>query len=93
MTARSASQGPNPLLAFNGPLRTVERSVRLRSLSSDAKVELRGRKIGETELTATGATSREADFRRPIRRGTLAKSQFPAALTDKTGTFHQPASW
>ena len=35
----------------------------------------------------------EADFRRPIRRGTLAKSQFPATLTDKTGTFHKPASW
>ena len=37
--------------------------------------------------------TREADFRRPIRRGTLAKSQFSATLTDTTGTFHKPASW
>lgn len=35
----------------------------------------------------------EVDFRRPIRLGTLAKSQFPAMLTDTAGTFHKPASW
>jgi hypothetical protein len=35
----------------------------------------------------------EADFRRPIRRGTLAKSQFPARLTDARGCFSKPAGW
>ena len=35
----------------------------------------------------------EADFQRPIRRGTLAKSQFPPTLTDKVGTFSKPAAW
>jgi len=35
----------------------------------------------------------EADFRRPIRRGTLAKSQFPTTLTDATGTFSKPMSF
>jgi uncharacterized LabA/DUF88 family protein len=35
----------------------------------------------------------EADFRRPIRRGTLAKSQFPATLTDTKGSFSKPPTW
>ena len=35
----------------------------------------------------------EADFRRPIRRGTLAKSQFPATLTDARGSFSKPSTW
>jgi hypothetical protein len=35
----------------------------------------------------------EVDFRRPIRRGTLAKSQFPATLTDAKGSFSKPATW
>jgi hypothetical protein len=35
----------------------------------------------------------EVDFQRPIRNATLAKSQFPASLTDKLGTFWKPATW
>lgn len=34
-----------------------------------------------------------ATFMRPIRPGTLAKCQFPVALTDAVGTFHKPAGW
>lgn len=32
-------------------------------------------------------------FRDSIREGVLASSQFPATLTDATGTFTKPASW
>jgi hypothetical protein len=35
----------------------------------------------------------EVDFRRPIRRGTLKKSQFPATLADAKGRFSKPPSW
>jgi uncharacterized LabA/DUF88 family protein len=36
---------------------------------------------------------RVATFYRKIRPGTLAKSQFPATLTDARGTFSKPAPW
>lgn len=32
-------------------------------------------------------------FVKQIRKGVLAASQFPAAMTDKQGNFHKPASW
>jgi hypothetical protein len=32
-------------------------------------------------------------FVKQIRKGVLAASQFPSAMTDKQGTFHKPASW
>jgi hypothetical protein len=35
----------------------------------------------------------EVDSRRPIRAGTLAKSQFPPVLTDAVGTFSKPPTW
>jgi len=34
-----------------------------------------------------------ARFVKRIRTGVLAKSQFPATLTDRNGTFAKPASW
>ncbi len=34
-----------------------------------------------------------ADFYKPIRRGVLAVSQFPATVTDSNGAFHKPAGW
>ena len=33
------------------------------------------------------------DFLRPIRRGPLSASQFPASLRDDAGTFTKPAGW
>lgn len=35
----------------------------------------------------------EASFKRKIRTGVLAASQFPATLQDAKGTFHKPKSW
>jgi hypothetical protein len=35
----------------------------------------------------------EVDFRRPIRKATLAKNQFPATLTDSKGPFSKPVTW
>jgi uncharacterized LabA/DUF88 family protein len=34
-----------------------------------------------------------ATFYRPIRKGALAASQFPPALTDAVGTFRKPPGW
>ena len=34
-----------------------------------------------------------ADAVRPIQKGALAASQFPATLTDATGTFSKPPTW
>lgn len=34
-----------------------------------------------------------ADFVKNIRKGVLAKSQFPASLTDSHGTFKKPSVW
>lgn len=34
-----------------------------------------------------------ASFFRPVRKGVLAASQFPAILTDRIGTFSKPQSW
>lgn len=34
-----------------------------------------------------------ADFYKPIRKGVLGVSQFPAELTDGTGLFRKPPSW
>jgi hypothetical protein len=34
-----------------------------------------------------------ADAVRPIRKGALAASQFPATLTDATGAFSKPPTW
>ena len=34
-----------------------------------------------------------ADFRKSIRAGVLAASQFPPTLTDSTGVFHKPTGW
>jgi uncharacterized LabA/DUF88 family protein len=34
-----------------------------------------------------------ATFVKPIRKGALAASQFPAVLKDSTGTFHKPPIW
>lgn len=36
---------------------------------------------------------READFVKYIRSGALAANQFPATMTDATGTFTKPATW
>jgi hypothetical protein len=36
---------------------------------------------------------RFATFVKPIRKGVLATSQFPANLKDSTGTFHKPPIW
>jgi uncharacterized LabA/DUF88 family protein len=33
------------------------------------------------------------DFIKPIRAGVLGASQFPAIMTDATGTFHKPPAW
>ena len=33
------------------------------------------------------------DFYRPVRRGVLASSQFPATLTDRHGAISKPRSW
>lgn len=41
----------------------------------------------------TRVLAREVDFIRPIRKHMLERSQFPATLTDKTGSFHKPAGW
>ncbi len=35
----------------------------------------------------------EVNFQRPIRHGTLAKSQFPPTLIDALGTFSKPPTW
>ncbi|MCG8607717.1 NYN domain-containing protein [bacterium] len=35
----------------------------------------------------------EASFKKRIRKGVLAASQFPPTLTDARGTFSKPASW
>lgn len=35
----------------------------------------------------------EASFKRKIRSGVLAASQFPTTLKDAKGTFHKPKSW
>lgn len=32
-------------------------------------------------------------FYKPIRRGALAASQFPATMTDQNGTFSKPVGW
>jgi hypothetical protein len=32
-------------------------------------------------------------FYRPIRKGPLAASQFPATMTDRAGTFTKPSTW
>ncbi len=37
--------------------------------------------------------AQEASFKKKIRAGVLASSQFPASLQDAQGTFHKPASW
>ncbi len=37
--------------------------------------------------------AREATFKKKIRAGVLALSQFPDTLHDAHGTFHKPASW
>ena len=37
--------------------------------------------------------AREASFKKKIRAGVLASSQFPNTLHDALGTFHKPASW
>lgn len=37
--------------------------------------------------------AREASFKKKIRAGVLALSQFPDILHDARGTFHKPASW
>ena len=37
--------------------------------------------------------AQEASFKKRIRAGVLASSQFPASLQDTQGTFHKPASW
>lgn len=34
-----------------------------------------------------------ASFVKPIRKGALSASQFPASLTDATGPFHKPPTW
>ena len=34
-----------------------------------------------------------ATFVKPIRKGVLSASQFPARLKDSSGEFHKPASW
>ena len=36
---------------------------------------------------------READFFKPIRRGVVASSQFPATLADTIGKFSKPVEW
>lgn len=36
---------------------------------------------------------REATFFKALRPAAIAASQFPATLTDTTGTFHKPAGW
>jgi hypothetical protein len=33
------------------------------------------------------------DFIKPIRAGVLRASQFPATMSDATGTFHKPPAW
>ena len=37
--------------------------------------------------------AREASFKKKIRKGVLATSQFPSVLHDAQGPFHKPASW
>ncbi len=37
--------------------------------------------------------AREASFKKKIRAGVLASSQFPASLQDARGAFHKPTSW
>ena len=65
-------------------------------------IRIARRKLGMTVGLATlfrppgrpaNVLTNEADFLRPIRRGTLAKSQFPATLTDAKGSFSKPATW
>ena len=36
---------------------------------------------------------RHATFVKPIRKGVLSASQFPAVLHDEHGQFAKPASW
>ena len=65
-------------------------------------IRIARRKLGMTVGLATpfrppgrpaNALINEVDFQRPIRRGTLAKCQFPRTLTDKLGTCSKPATW
>ena len=37
--------------------------------------------------------AREASFKKKIRAGVLASSQFPVSLQDAHGAFHKPTSW
>lgn len=39
------------------------------------------------------ALAQVIDFYKPIRRGTLAASQFPLILHDASGPIHKPAAW
>lgn len=45
------------------------------------------------EHTPSRVLLRHASFMRQIRKGVLAASQFPDALTDAKGAFHKPSAW